>query len=67
MSLWFSARAIKKVGRAFNFIFGGRGTGKTFNTIYEDYEDKVKFIFMRRTQTEMDLLASADSALTLSV
>ena len=66
MALWFSARPIKKVGRAFNFIFGGRGTGKTFNTIYEDYEDKVKFIFMRRTQTEMDLLASADSALSLS-
>lgn len=57
-SIWFSARPIKKVGRAFNFILGGRGTGKTFSTISEQWEDNEKFILMRRTQTEVDLLAS---------
>ena len=64
--IWFSLRPIKKVGRAFNFVFGGRGTGKTFNAIYEQYEDNEKFVFMRRTQTEVDLLASTTGAVSLS-
>lgn len=56
--LYFSLRPLKKYGRTFNFIFGGRGTGKTFNSIKEEYEDGDHFIYMRRTQNEVDLLAS---------
>lgn len=63
---YFSLRPIKKVGRAFNFILGGRGVGKTFNSINEDVDDKVPFIYMRRTQEEVDLIGSNDQDLSLS-
>lgn len=56
--LYFSLRPIKKIGRTFNFIFGGRGTGKTFNSIWEEYEDGLCFNYMRRKQTEVDLLGT---------
>lgn len=56
--IYFSLRPVKKIGRSFNFIFGGRGTGKTFNSLYEEYEDDNTFALWRRTQTEVDLLGS---------
>lgn len=48
----------------FKFIIGGRGTGKTFG-ILKYMVDKSratgqKFIYMRRTQTQVDMLKSPD-------
>ena len=51
----------RKIGRAFNFIFGGRGIGKTFNGIYEPiFEYGLKEIYMRRTSKELDTIAAND-------
>ena len=65
-SLWFTFDRIKKHSRAFNFVFGGRGTGKTFNAIAEQVEENREFVFMRRTQTEIELLASGVMGASLS-
>ena len=63
---YFSKRPIDKIGRTFNIIFGGRGIGKTFNCIYEDVKDGTSFIYMRRTQSEVDLIGSNSDDVTLS-
>lgn len=42
---------------AFIFIIGGRGTGKTFGAIKYAYENNKEFIFMRRTQTQVEVIA----------
>ena len=40
----------------FNFIVGGRGTGKTYGALLTAYENDIRFILMRRTQTQCDLI-----------
>lgn len=40
----------------FIFIIGGRGTGKTYGAIGHILEHGKKFIYMRRTQSQIDLL-----------
>ena len=40
----------------FNFIVGGRGTGKTYGALLTAYTDQKRFILMRRTQTQCDLI-----------
>lgn len=55
---WFSTLPLRKRGRAFNIIIGGRGVGKTFNAIYDTFCQGDEFIFMRRTQDEIDLIGS---------
>lgn len=44
----------------FNFVVGGRGTGKTFTALDECLAQGIKFIFMRRTQTAIDSVASKE-------
>ena len=64
---YFTYRPYLKLGRAFNFIIGGRGVGKTFNGIYESIMiDKVKYIYMRRTQDEVDLIGTNGDNVELS-
>lgn len=63
---YFSKRPIDKVGRTFNFIIGGRGVGKTFSTIWECLMDGEKFIYMRRTQSEVELISSNGDDVSLS-
>lgn len=53
---YIDIRAIKKLGLPFNFIVGGRATGKTYTTLKTQIEDDEKFMFMRRTQTQADLI-----------
>ncbi len=48
---------------AFNFFFGARGTGKTYGGLLHQHEDFFaeecgKYIYMRLTQTELDICAS---------
>lgn len=40
----------------FNFVVGGRGTGKTYGTLKTAYIDNKRFILMRRTQAQCDLI-----------
>ena len=40
----------------FNFITGGRATGKTFGALLTAYQQQTRFILMRRTQTQCDLI-----------
>lgn len=40
----------------FNFIVGGRGTGKTYGALKYAYENNIRFMLMRRTQAQCDLI-----------
>lgn len=40
----------------FTFIVGGRGTGKTYGALKYVYESDVRFMLMRRTQAQTDLI-----------
>ena len=40
----------------FNFIVGGRGTGKTYGALKTAYLNEMRFILMRRTQAQCDLI-----------
>ena len=40
----------------FNFIVGGRATGKTYGALKYAYETHTRFILMRRTQAQTDLI-----------
>ena len=42
----------------FTFIIGARGVGKTYGVLKYIYENKVKYIHLRRTQVQADLLCS---------
>ena len=40
----------------FNFVVGGRATGKTYGALKTAYDNRIRFILMRRTQTQCDLI-----------
>lgn len=40
----------------FNFIVGGRATGKTYGALLTAYQKRMRFILMRRTQAQCDLI-----------
>lgn len=44
----------------YTFCLGGRGIGKTFGALKYVMDNNIKFIFMRRTQTQVDLVKSDD-------
>lgn len=43
---------------SFIWIIGGRGTGKTYTTLKTVYEEKIKFMFLRRNQNQIDKVAN---------
>ena len=47
---------ILSLGIPFNFVVGGRGTGKTYTSLDYVVENDIKFMFMRRTQAQADLI-----------
>lgn len=47
-------------GAIYNFIVGGRGTGKTFGALKWVIDNNAKFIFLRRTQTQADMVKNED-------
>lgn len=47
---------IMKDAAPFIFIVGGRGSGKTYGAIKYALENGLPFFFMRRTQTQIDLI-----------
>lgn len=50
---YFSITSLYKYRMAFNFVVGGRGTGKTYGALKDMLENNRKFIFMRRSQTQL--------------
>jgi hypothetical protein len=53
---YIDIRKILALGLPFNFIVGGRATGKTYTSLETVIEDNTKFIYMRRTQAQADLI-----------
>ena len=47
---------IMKDDNPFVFILGARAIGKTYGSIKYMLDNKIKFIYMRRTQTQVDLI-----------
>ena len=55
---YFNFPAVRALGYPFNLITGGRGTGKTFGGLVNMIETNTEFIFMRRTQTQLDAIST---------
>jgi len=47
---------ILRLDQPFNFIVGGRGTGKTYGALKSAYESDTRIMLMRRTQAQCDLV-----------
>lgn len=47
---------ILEQGFPFNFVTGGRGTGKTYTALKYAVENDIKFMLMRRTQSQCDII-----------
>ncbi len=47
---------ILKYKQPFNFVVGGRGTGKTYGALKSAYESDTRLMLMRRTQAQCDLI-----------
>ena len=57
---YVNVRGILDEGYPFNFLIGGRGTGKTYTTLKVAREDRKKFMLMRRTQSQADLISQPE-------
>ena len=57
---YVNVRGILDEGYPFNFLIGGRGTGKTYTSLKVAKEDGRKFMLMRRTQTQADLISKPE-------
>lgn len=44
----------------FIYIVGARGTGKTFGALKTIIEDNLKFMYLRRTKTQLDIVTSPE-------
>ena len=53
-------RWILSQGLPFNFLVGGRGTGKTYGALQVGVEAKIKFMLTRRTQAQIDIVTKND-------
>ena len=53
---YISISNILAKGYPFNFITGGRGTGKTYTALKYAVENGIKFILLRRTQQQCDII-----------
>lgn len=59
-SRYFTLEKAKKVDQPFNIFIGGRGTGKTFNTLDDSYvtnTEETRFMYLRRTEVEVSSIA----------
>ena len=57
---YVNVRGILDEGYPFNFLVGGRGTGKTYTTLKVAKEDRKLFMLMRRTQSQADLISKPE-------
>ena len=52
--------AIRHCGYNAIFVYGGRATGKTYGSLKMVVEENEKFIYMRRTQAQCDLISNPE-------
>ena len=57
---YVNIEGILEEGYPFNFLVGGRGTGKTYTTLKTAKEKNLKFMLMRRTQSQADLISKPE-------
>lgn len=57
---YFNLKHVITNGMTYNFIVGGRGIGKTFGCLRFAVDNGLKFIYMRRTQTQVDLIQAQE-------
>lgn len=57
---YVNVRGVLEAGYPFNFLVGGRGTGKTYTTLKVAKEDGHRFMLMRRTQSQADLISKPE-------
>lgn len=53
---YIDIKKIMDIGMPFNFIVGGRATGKTYTSLETVKTNGIKFIYMRRTQSQVDMI-----------
>lgn len=53
---YINIEKILNYNQPFNFIIGGRGTGKTYGALKYLYYSNTRFMLMRRTQAQCDLI-----------
>ena len=54
---YFNLTRCLKTNVTFNFIIGGRGTGKTYGTLSHAIKEKEIFCYMRRMEAEVSTIA----------
>lgn len=54
---FLNVEKIVSYNQPFNFVVGGRGTGKTYGFLEYVIEKNKKFIYLRRTQTQSDIIS----------
>ena len=57
---YFNVAALLDCGMPYNFVIGGRGTGKTFGVLKELYERRTTFMYLRRTKDQCSLISTPD-------
>jgi len=57
---YLNIRGILSYHCTFNFIVGGRAIGKTYGALETVLDDHIKFMLMRRTQAQADLINKAE-------
>lgn len=57
---YLNIAGIFQYGTVFNFIVGGRGTGKTYGMLSYLYDSGKTAIYLRRTQAQADIVGKAD-------
>ena len=57
---YLNIRGILSYKCTFNFIVGGRATGKTYGALDYVQDNDIKFMLMRRTQAQADLINKPD-------
>lgn len=57
---YLNIRGILSYNTTFNFIIGGRATGKTYGALSTVLKDNIKFMLMRRTQAQADLINKSE-------
>lgn len=55
---YFNAKALYDDQIPFIFVVGGRGTGKTYNTLQHAVSAGLRFMYLRRKQSQTDLVFS---------
>lgn len=53
---YIDLRKLLGLGLPWVIVIGGRGTGKTYGALEMVVEDDTRFIFMRRTQSQLDII-----------